>query len=477
MIMDDEKTTESQEKKKGKSKLIIVLAATLVLAAGAGIGFYFIWRGANYFVTDNARVTTTLIAITPPAPGILERFTIYEGRYVEENEILGWVENSEAMRSPVDGLVIHTNAVQNQAVSGMEPVAVIAAVNNLHIQANVEETDIARIQVGQPAIVTIDTFGSRRFTGYVREVGHVTAAELTGNAMFFTTGGTFTRVTHLIPVEINLVDDINLGSLIGVNARVRIPVRQQAAAAPRATVRRPAGFTNSISVRGIVESVQRRNVYSTLGFTIERVYVEAGDRVTEGQILGVLDTEDLDIQLLNAEASLQIAEINVAAAEHNHGILRTLYAAHAIPVNDLRQAEFALQTAIAARQQAQALLDATRVALERSVITAPISGTVTAVIAREGAAGMGLLFVVEDDNLKITTSFREYDLARIATGMDVSITSDATGSAEYTGVINRINPAAMTGVPVAQFEAEVLVTSVNTSLRIGMNTRVNVKLD
>jgi len=471
--MDNEKTTGEKEKKSGKGRLILVLAVTLVLASGAGIGFYFIWQGANYFVTDNARVTTTLITITPPAPGILERFTIYEGRYIDENEILGWVENSEAMRSPIDALVIHTSAVQNQVVSGMEPIAVIADINNLHIQANVEETDIARIRVGQPAIVTIDTFGSRQFTGYVREVGHVTAAELTGNAMFFTTGGTFTRVTHLIPVEINLVDDINLASLIGVNARVRIPLRQQPAV-PHAAVRRPAALTGSISVRGTVESVQRRNVYSTLGFTIERVYVEAGDQVTEGQVLGVLETEDLNIQLLNAEASLQIAEINVAAAEHNHGILRTLYAAQAIPVNDLRQAEFALQTAIAARQQAQALLDATRVALERSVITAPISGTVTAVIAREGAAGTGLLFVVEEDNLKITTSFREYDLARITAGMEVTITSDATGSAEYTGVISRINPAAMTGAPVAQFEAEVLVTSVNTSLRIGMNTRVRI---
>ncbi|MCL2233561.1 MAG: hypothetical protein FWB99_10860, partial [Treponema sp.] len=115
--MNEEKTKEAkeaQEKKSGKSRFIIVLAVTLVLAAGAGIGFYFVWQGANYFVTDNARVTTTLIAITPPEPGILERFTIYEGRYVEENEILGWVENSEAMRSPVDALVIHTSAVQNQ---------------------------------------------------------------------------------------------------------------------------------------------------------------------------------------------------------------------------------------------------------------------------------------------------------------------------------------------------------------------------
>lgn len=472
---------EEKEKKKSKGKIIIILALALVVAAGAGIAFHFIWQGANYIVTDNARVTTTLIAITPPLPGILERFTIYEGRYVEENEVLGWVESGEAMRAPFDALVIYTNAVLNQVVTPYEPVAVIADINNIHIQANIEETGIAQIMVGQPVSVTIDPFGNRQFSGYVREIGHITQAELSGNAMFFTTGGTFTRVTHLIPVKINIVDDINLDSFIGVNARVRISLRQPAVAlrpAPGAATAAERLAANSITVRGSVESVQRRNVYSTLAYLVERIYVEEGDAVNEGQILGLLDSEDLDIQLLNAEASLRIAEINVASAEHNHEIFRTLHGADAIPLNDLRQAEFALQSALAFRQQAQAQLDAVRAALDRSVIRSPISGTVTAVTAREGASGMGLLFVVEDtDNLRIMTSFREYDLGRIETGMKVAISSDATGSAEYLGIINRINPAAISAAPVVEFEAEVLVISADTGLRIGMNTRLNIILD
>jgi RND family efflux transporter MFP subunit len=477
--MDNTQAMENQETKKSSAK-ILVLLLTLLLAAGAGIGFYFVQRGANNFVTDNARVTTTLIAITPTLPGVLERFTVYEGQYVFENEILGWVENDEAMRSPVDGLVIHTNAVQNQAVSGMEPVAVIADINDIHIFANVEETDIARIEVGQAAFVTIDTFGNRQFTGYVREVGNITAAELTGNAVFFNTGGNFTRVTHLIPIRINLVDDIILDNVIGVNARVRIPLRQTGRDLPpvvgtRAV--RPSALDRGITVRGIVESVQRRNVYTTLGYMVERVYVEAGDRVTEGQVLGVLDTVDLNIQLVNAEASLRMAEVDVAMAEHNHGMMRSLYDVNAIPRNDFLQAEFALQSAMAFRQQAQAMLDIMRIALERSVITSPINGTVTAVIAREGSVGMGLLFTVEDDNLRIITSFREHDLARVQAGMEVVITSDATGDWQYSGIISRINPAATVGMPVAVFEAEILVTSSNTDLRIGMNTRINIALE
>jgi len=472
--MNNEKAEEKMEKKGKWFALGLVL--TLVLVVGTAVGVYFMWQSTHFLATDNARVTTTLIAVTPSMPGILERFTVYEGRYVSENEILGWVENSEAMRSPVAGLVIHTNAVQDQAVSAMDPVAVIADISNIHVQANIEETDIARIRVGQPVTVTIDPLGNRQFNGYVSEIGLVTAAELTGQAMFFNTGGTFTRVTHLIPVRINIADDINLSSLIGVNARVRILLRQSTGGLPpvAGAAARHSSLNNAITVRGTVESVQRRYVYSTLGYMVQRIYVEAGDRVTEGQILGALDTEDIHIQLLNAEASLRMAEVNVAAAEHNYEMLRALYNANAIPRNDMRQAEFALQSADASRQQAQALVDATHIALERSMIISPISGTVTAVIAREGSVGIGRLFVVEDDNLRIITNFREYDLARAKTGMEVVIASDATGSAGYSGIISRINPAATSGAPVAEFEAEILVTSENTALRIGMGTRITI---
>jgi multidrug resistance efflux pump len=116
--------------------------------------------------------------------------------------------------------------------------------------------------------------------------------------------------------------------------------------------------------------------------------------------------------------------------------------------------------------------------LEEATIKAPISGTVTAVIAKEGAVGAGLLFVIEDtENLRITTRFREYDIARVETGMEVAITSDATGSAVYTGVISRINPAAVISASVVEFEVEVVVTSHDTGLRIGTNTRINIILD
>ena len=223
--MGNDEATQATEKKKGKGKIVVILVLALALLAGAGAGALYLTRSANYVVTENARITANLVTILPAMPGTLERFTIYEGRYVEKNEILGWVENGESFRSPIDGLVVSASAVQGQIVSPMEPLAVIADTGNLHIQANIEETYIAMIQEGQTVSVTIDAFGREQFTGYVAGIGSITDAELTGTAMFFNTGGTFTKVTQLIPIRINITDDVDLDSFIGLNATVRIQLK------------------------------------------------------------------------------------------------------------------------------------------------------------------------------------------------------------------------------------------------------------
>jgi len=374
---------------------------------------------------------------------------------------------------------------------------------------------------------------------------------------------------------------------------------------------------NNITVRGLVESATSRNIYTTLGLMTEYVHVEVGDMVYAGQILAVLDSSDLELniaaqktaidqarqnsrnaisdsqrmlneasanlanntnmQILNAEVALSSAEANLARLrkdyeaatrdfsegsdlqvinarsalrnteiqrdlmERNYESSRALYVLGVISADEMRQAEndrtliirqyndarisyenavqfqersleqlrVSINQATTAYQNAREMLSAARVTaqqdierlrsnvrnaelsgnlehmeidlqvlerqLEDATIKAPINGTITAVIAREGAVGSGLMFVVEDtDNLRIMTSFREYDIGIIEEGMEVSITSDATGNTIYTGVIKRINPAAAASASIVEFEAEIEITSVDTGLRIGTTARVSV---
>ena len=473
--------TAATAKKKNGKMFPVVIALLALIAASITI---FMLQRTPHVTTGNARVTTDLITLMAMTPGILERFTLYEGRVVREGEILGWIQNGESFRSPVEGIVVNTNVTPGQYILPMTVLATIADTSNIHIQANIYETNIQNVRLGQPATVTIDVFGNRRFSGYVSNISRINQVELIGMPVALFTG-TFRRFTQNVPVRIHLTDDVNLVYVLGASARVSLPVTNEArqiaanSVAVSKTANMPACMTRDIiRTQGIVESKQSMNVYGKLPHTVRRTYVEEGDRVTAGQVLAVLDSEDLNIQMAGAEGALRMSEVGVATAEHNYAIVRMLHNANALPLNDLRQAEFALQAALASRQQAQAMFDSTGLALERSVITSPIDGTITAVIARVGSPGLGPLFVVEDtDNLRIMTSFRTYDLGRITEGMEVTIISDAAASRQYTGIINRINPAFQTGFPIAVVLAEVLVVSPETSLRIGMNVRLSVCLD
>jgi len=216
-------TTAEKKKSGGKKVMGIILVLTLIV--GAIIGFYFYRQGASYLTTGNASVQTNLIHIVPPVPGRLDRFTVSEGSFVSENEIIGRVENVGHLRSPVDGVVVDTNAVLNQVVSPQIPVAVIADLNGIHIRANIEEGNISRLHIGQRAYATIDALGNRQFAGYISSIGLVTDAALLGQLTSFTTGGTFTRVTQLVPIKITITDEVSLYNLIGLNATIRIPLR------------------------------------------------------------------------------------------------------------------------------------------------------------------------------------------------------------------------------------------------------------
>jgi multidrug efflux pump subunit AcrA (membrane-fusion protein) len=122
--------------------------------------------------------------------------------------------------------------------------------------------------------------------------------------------------------------------------------------------------------------------------------------------------------------------------------------------------------------------------LEDATITSPVFGTVTAIFAREGAAGTGLLFVIEDvDNLKITTRIREFDVGRVRPGMSVTIRADSIGDAVYTGELSMIEPAALknaagetnTATDI-EFGAEIQVME-QSDLLIGMETRLTIEIE
>lgn len=216
---------ENQDvKKNGRKNIILIITAVIIMLGVAGcFAYYFV--SSQYFSTDNAKVSGGIYSVTPPMPGKLVKFTANVGDSVKENEIIGRVEGGTYIKSPVNGEVIQSDVTLNQMVGQNSVVAVIADTSDLYIQANIEETDVNKIKVGQSVIVTLDAYPGKNFKAHVSEVDNLTQTALSGNALSFTTSGTYTKVTQLIPIEIKVDDEVELKNIIGTNAYVKIKIK------------------------------------------------------------------------------------------------------------------------------------------------------------------------------------------------------------------------------------------------------------
>jgi multidrug resistance efflux pump len=212
-------------KKPGKLINIILVIVALLIIIGLGIWYYFYWQGTHYFSTENAKVTAETYTITPTSSGKLVKYNIQDGSIVKENDVIGRVEDGANIRSPINGLVVEADATLNQMVSPATPVAVIANTDDVYVGANVEETDIRNIKVGQSVTVSLDAYPGQKFNGHVSEISSITQSALTGSLVNFSTSGTYTKVTQLLPVKIVLDDNVNIQQLIGTNATVKIRIK------------------------------------------------------------------------------------------------------------------------------------------------------------------------------------------------------------------------------------------------------------
>ena len=222
MENETNKPTEKAGKKKGKLGVRIAGILALLILIGGGIGYYFIWNASNYLTTDNAKVTAKFYAITPMGAGKLSKLSVHVGSVVKANEIIGKVDNVGYLRSPIDGEIVQANASVNQLVGVTTVAAVVADTADIYVQANIEETQIARIQVGQTVKLKLDAYPGMTFNGFVREIDRTTQTAISGNTMSYSTSGTYTKVTQLIPVKIQITDLVDLENRIGTNATVTI---------------------------------------------------------------------------------------------------------------------------------------------------------------------------------------------------------------------------------------------------------------
>lgn len=84
------------------------------------------------------------------------------------------------VRAPFAGTVLSTSVEVGETTAPGAPIAQLADTTALHVDAELDESDLGRVTVGMPADVTLDAFPGERIRGKLTEVAPSVARDLRG---------------------------------------------------------------------------------------------------------------------------------------------------------------------------------------------------------------------------------------------------------------------------------------------------------
>lgn len=186
------------------------------------------------------------------------------------------------------------------------------------------------------------------------------------------------------------------------NADLRDWTKQRAL--PVVAVVRPSVATGQASLQlpGRLQAFVRAPIYARVSGYLKSWNDDIGAHVKKGDLLGIIETPDVDQQLLQARADLGVAQANAKLAQITARRWQAMAGTDAVSQQDVDQRTSALNASMAQGKAAQAEVD--RLAVEKSFarLVAPFDGTITARDTDVGAlinvgSGAGQeLFVVSD---------------------------------------------------------------------------------
>jgi membrane fusion protein (multidrug efflux system) len=162
---------------------------------------------------------------------------------------------------------------------------------------------------------------------------------------------------------------------------------------------------------------------------IARIRFDEGDEVAAGDVLVELDATMLSAELAKARSDLVLAEANreraATLAQQGIGALR------------------ARDEAVAAHNSAQANVTLAEARLEKTTITAPLSGVVGLRAVSAGAyvtAGARIVELADIDPIKVDFRVPELALSSLRPGQSIRVTVDALPGRTFDGTVYVIDP-------------------------------------
>jgi membrane fusion protein, multidrug efflux system len=217
-------------------------------------------------------------------------------------------------------------------------------------------------------------------------------------------------------------------------------------------------FAATVAITGTLISNSRVDVKAETTGRLVKFAKEEGDAVKAGEVVALVDQENYQLAIRQAESAVKVAEAGLARAQVNDAHSRSelersqnLVKSGGITDRDLKSAQLAekdaaAQVLVAEAQlaQAQAALETARKHLRDTEIHAPVGGEIQRKFINAGAyvePATAMMTVVDNARLEVESLVASAELAPIRQGQRVTFTVNSFPGVEFQGRVLDINPA------------------------------------
>lgn len=277
------------------------------------------------------------------------------------------------------------------------------------------------------------------------------------------------------------------------------------AAPPTTAVVARGTVEQSVLASGTMEAKQLVSVGARVSGQIETLAVALGDKVGKGDLIAQIDSQDQRNDVLTAKANLANIEAQIAAktaglVKAEHILERQYKLVHSdyVSTQDVEAAQADVDVykaeldALAAQKAgAEVTVSTAQIALDRTRITAPISGTVVAILNDEGQtvnatqSAPTIVKLANLDQMVVKAEISEADVVHVKPGQQVVFTILGEPDRPLAATVLSVEPApseiessdTISTDEAIYYNGLLEVDNPDHLLRIGMTAEVSIILD